>query len=150
MNDRFEAKINRIPGGCHIWQAAKNSMGYGHFNVGNRKYKLAHRISYELANGPIPEGKIILHDCDTPACVNPQHLTLGTHANNSHDMAKRGRARGGPMRRLSSSNERLISPEDIPLIRLSKLTCAEEGRRRGVSDVTISNIRNRKTWRGIP
>lgn len=81
---------------CWVWKAGKNN-GYGQIS-GNYKGKyrsaLAHRFSYELHYGPIPKGLLVRHKCDNPACVNPRHLIVGTHADNTRDTVERGRARG--------------------------------------------------------
>jgi hypothetical protein len=89
--EKFEKKIELIPfTDCHIWNGTCDAAGYGVFTVqGKRKY--AHRISYELHKGEIPMGMIICHSCDVPSCVNPKHLTAGTHKENMRDMCKKGR-----------------------------------------------------------
>lgn len=150
MIERFKNKIDRENNsGCHVWTACKNNKGYGKFSIGSGKWILAHRVSYEISNGPIPYGMLVLHVCDNPACVNPEHLFLGTTEDNGRDMAKKGRARGGPARSGTMSNARLIKPSDVAEIRESKLTASEEARKRGVSNVTIYNIRKKKTWRDV-
>lgn len=68
-----------------------NNKGYGRINI-NDEICLTHRVSYELAGNVIPEGKHVLHKCDTPACVRPDHLFLGTHKENMRDMHLKGRA----------------------------------------------------------
>lgn len=92
--ERFHKKyvINKITG-CWEWCASKNSFGYGKFRV-NKKLVYAHRFSYELYNGlKIPIGLIILHKCDNPKCVNPEHLSMGTHTDNAIDRAKKLKAK---------------------------------------------------------
>lgn len=92
--ERFEEKIERIPGvDCWIWVGARNTSGYGNFWDG-RGFNLAHRFSYRENNGQIPDGMNVLHRCDTPFCVRPSHLFLGTQMENIHDMHRKGRAGG--------------------------------------------------------
>jgi HNH endonuclease len=99
--ERFWAKVNKGDGtGCWLWTGANNGRGYGQFG---RPPTYAHRISYEFYYGPIPQGLCVLHRCDNPPCVRPDHLWLGTKAQNSDDMARKGRAprSGGPGAKLS-------------------------------------------------
>lgn len=97
LERRFWSKVDKSAGdsGCWLWMAARNARGYGCVgrDVG-RGYWLAHRVSWELANGPIPDGLFVLHRCDVPSCVNPHHLFVGTNADNMRDMALKGRGRG--------------------------------------------------------
>lgn len=90
---RFENKVNK-EGDCWLWTGTTYRRGYGHFRrkIGDKwvMYK-AHRYSYEYHNGQIPIGSIIRHTCDNPKCVNPSHLLVGTHKDNSQDMMSRGR-----------------------------------------------------------
>lgn len=76
---------------CLLWTGRKSKDGYGKIN---RKGKTlsAHRYSWTLVNGPIPEGLFVLHKCDVPTCINPDHLFLGTHQDNMDDMKNKGRA----------------------------------------------------------
>lgn len=82
----------RQPMDCWLWQGMKNHDGYGRMRHGNAR-TLTHRISYALVRGPIPEGMRVLHHCDVRDCVNPNHLFLGTQADNIRDMDAKGRRR---------------------------------------------------------
>lgn len=80
-------------GGCWIWQGCKNNKGYGMVSRRGRGFspQLAHRYMYEQHVGPIPDGMHLLHRCDTPACVNPTHMFIGTRSDNMRDMVAKGR-----------------------------------------------------------
>lgn len=101
MSERLEADTCPEPTtGCLLWCAATNEHGYGRImcgsrNVtGSRRMTLVHRIAWELEHGPIPAGLCVLHKCDTPACVNVDHLFLGTPADNVRDMMRKRRVGG--------------------------------------------------------
>lgn len=80
--------------GCVLFEGFVNPQGYGNVKV-RGVAKLTHRVTWEEVNGPIPEGAYVLHSCDTPACVNPDHLFLGNQYANMKDAAKKGRMRRG-------------------------------------------------------
>ncbi len=84
-----QIRLDQAPG-CHIWTGALNNMGYGQVRV-RGKTRLAHRVAYERAHGPLPAGLNALHSCDTPACVNAAHLHPGTHHENVIEKVERGR-----------------------------------------------------------
>jgi len=91
---RFWSKVDRS-GECWIWTASQDHGGYGKFGVGAAGWTRAHRVAHELFIAPIPVGTDVLHRCDNPPCVRPDHLYLGTPADNTHDaMAKRRLAVG--------------------------------------------------------
>lgn len=88
---RFIAKIEKTQS-CWLWTGPLSQSGYGRASRGTKKVR-AHRASYELFVGPIPEGMCVLHKCDIPRCVNPDHLFIGTHLDNMRDMESKGRAK---------------------------------------------------------
>lgn len=94
--ERFWAKVSRTDH-CWEWVGCKRR-GYGAINVGGRTHD-AHRLSYAMANGPIPQGLCVMHSCDNPGCVNPGHLRLGTLADNHADMVAKGRNRSGSVKK---------------------------------------------------
>jgi hypothetical protein len=87
--DRFWSKVEKSDE-CWKWTAGKHNAGYGVFWEKGRFYK-AHRWSWERERGPIPDGLNLLHKCDNPACVRPDHLFLGTQKDNVNDMVSKGR-----------------------------------------------------------
>lgn len=89
--DRFESNFIPEPmSGCWLWLNHTNETGHGSFRMDGKRPS-AHRASYELNVGPVPDGLCVRHRCDTPSCVNPDHLELGTWADNNADRSRRGR-----------------------------------------------------------
>lgn len=95
VEDRFWAKVDQ-DGECWLWTGS-NYRGYGRLRVGSRRdgtrrLELATHLAWTIANGPVPDGMWVLHRCDNPPCVRPDHLFVGTCADNVHDMIAKGRA----------------------------------------------------------
>ncbi len=135
---QFWSKVDvSVPANCWEWRAGKNDKGYGRYGEGK-----AHRHAYELVCGPIDEGKMVLHRCDNPACVNPHHLWLGDARDNALDMMAKGRHK--PMRGKLHGKCKLTD-EQVREIRESKLRGVELAADYGVAESTISYIRSFRT-----
>jgi hypothetical protein len=147
--ERFDEKYTKLgPNECWEWNAAKNHSGYGAFNTcRNNRVKVAHRVAWELSHGPIPEGLCVCHRCDNPSCVNPNHLFLGTKADNNADKVSKGRSnfgeRNGRSRLLEAQASRILARrrEGVP----SKQVAAEFG----VCRETVDNIASGRNWQHL-
>jgi len=99
VRERLERSFVPEPNtGCWLWALSSTSLGYGWIKINGRSVA-AHRVSYREFVGPIPDGLCVLHRCDTPACINPAHLFLGTVADNNRDAKDKGRWSFRPMPR---------------------------------------------------
>lgn len=129
------------PQGCWIWTGAPLSSGYGRFR-GQR----AHRYSWVLAYGPIPEGLNVCHSCDVKLCVRPSHLFLGTYADNHRDCEKKGRHAHG-----ETHGKARLTVKDVRLIRQNPTLRTQEAWANlfGVRQAAISKVILRRTWRGV-
>jgi len=126
---RFWPKVQKPndPDGCWLWTGARVRGGYGFFHDGERN-GVAHRWSYEEKYGPIPDGLLACHKCDVPACVNPDHIFLGTHADNERDKIRKARRR---VARSAPLYQRKLAPLDPTRCRLGHpITIDKNGRRR--------------------
>jgi len=136
---------------CWIWTGAKAGNGYGvtskHID-GIKRQVYAHRVSYELDNGPIPKGLYVLHSCDNPSCINPKHLYTGTQLDNMRDCLHKGRTAKGHYLPQSKLKEKDVV--NIRSIRENtNLTYRQIGLIFNVDAQSIWNIVNRKSWKHI-
>jgi hypothetical protein len=152
--EMFWRKVDKALDGCWLWQAGKNHYGYGWFRL-DGKMVYAHRYSWELANGPIPAGLEVCHHCDTPACVNPAHLFVGTHSDNMRDCVRKGRCAlsqaNAHQRHPSGENHyrAKLTETQVREIRISPLSGREMASIYGVSPATIWAILCGETWKGV-
>ena len=140
---RFWSKVEKTST-CWLWRGALTSAGYGSLRRDQRG-SYAHRAAYELTVEPIPNGFYVCHRCDTPACVRPDHLFLGTAKDNSQDCAAKIRGNGRPHTAVAR-----LTPEAVRRIRktyaeqtVSQRQLAEEF---GVAQMTISKVVRRVSW----
>ena len=142
----YENVICDIKTHCWNWTGSFTRGNYGQININGKKYR-AHRVVYQELCGPIPEDKpYVLHTCDNPKCCNPKHLYTGTQQNNMDDMIKRNRCNpphGG------KDGMSKLTKEQVIKIRASNETNTALAKHFGVSQPTISNIKNRKRWKHI-
>lgn len=146
---RFNVKVDRSrgPDGCHPWTAASNPGGYGLFVVSGRQVR-AHRFAWKMEHGPIPDGLVVRHDCDTPSCVNVRHLRLGTIEQNNHDAKDRNRHRVGARHAVAKLTEQDVA--NARRWRLEGLTYKTIADRLSVSYTAVHYAVNGTTWSDIP
>lgn len=143
--DQFNARWTPEPfSGCHLWIGSGTYHGYG-LLLGKR----AHRLSWELFRGPIPDGLLVCHKCDTRPCVNPEHLFLGTSKDNAHDKMRKGRWRRGDRPQGESSAQAKLKEIDALFILTSSESSRDLATRFQVCKETINNIKGRRTWRHL-
>ncbi|MGY4614787.1 DNA-binding CsgD family transcriptional regulator [Bradyrhizobium sp. USDA 4472] len=145
LKTRLLAKAHAASNGCWEWQARKDADGYGRIWVNSRvRSGAAHRVSYEVHCGAIPEGMHVLHRCDNRACINPDHLFLGTNFDNMADRNSKGRQRRG-----AGHGRAKLSEADVSAIRSSGASGVEIAARFGMSESQVSRIRKGSNWKCV-
>lgn len=132
--------------GCWLWLGAAHQDGYGCIYLSKAKVVPSHRMFYERHRGPIPSGLFVLHQCDTRLCCNPDHLFLGTQADNMADKVRKGRCQDQRGEKAPGS---VLTRSDVDKIRASSKSQREMAKEFGVSQSHISRIRSRDrdVWR---
>ena len=151
LSERFNQLVYVAPNGCWLWMGGHGKRGYPHFPL-NGKTVYAHRLSWEIHKGTIPDGLDVCHNCpdgDNPSCVNPDHLFLGTHADNMRDMCSKGRSRcwGEKARTAKLTEHQIVNIRSR--WKAGGITQQELAIEYGIRQVTISSIVNGRTWKHL-
>ena len=156
IRERFDAYVPSVPdeNGCLIWTGGTYRGGYGALALGGRTRtsRKAHRLAWEFANGPIPDGMFVCHRCDVPRCVNVEHLFLGTPADNNVDRDAKGRTRylAGEQR---GPNVTRLTAAAVLEIRAryggGGVSQSQLAGQYGVARTTIADVVCRRTWAHI-
>jgi len=159
----FWARVDRgtTPDGCWLWRGNRDMKGYGRLYVDCRAIR-AHRIAWTLTNGPIPDGLCVCHRCDNPPCVRPDHLFLGTSADNTRDASAKGRMATGERNcmsrpeivvkiRGSNNHNARLTEDQVRLIRsrIGRVGQRQLAREFGVSKGTIWWIASGRQWKHV-
>lgn len=151
--DRFWPKVEKSDG-CWIWTGCRCNRGYGQIGTGGKTaHTTAHRVSYELNKGPIPDGMHVLHSCDNPPCVRPDHLFLGTHTDNMRDMWAKQRGRCDGAGKVGSKNPRSVLTEEV-VAEIRRMATSGAKHKAiaeifGVTRQAISYVVRRETWKHV-
>ena len=149
MEERFWAKVDKS-GDCWMWLASTGTVGYGQFGVSIKgKYRMhqAHRVSWMISNGEIPNGLVIMHSCDVKTCVNPGHLRAATQADNVADMISKGRE--GHLNGDKHPNARLSESQVFEIYDNNIESHVVLGKKYGVCAKQISAIRLGEKWKDV-
>lgn len=144
---RFWSNVEKSETGCWLWTAGRRDGRYGQF-CKHRRGQPAHRVAYEIANGPVPVGMWVLHHCDNPPCVRPDHLFLGKHKDNMKDRHEKGRYAVG-----EAHHDAVLTEESVRAIRseyrTGSTTYLALGKKFGISKSVVGAVIRRDTWKHI-
>jgi len=151
--ERFHSKYVVSSSGCWLWQGHLDRKGRGNLRVGPRRV-IASRLSYEIHFDAIPDGLFVCHECDNPQCVNPDHLWLGTHRDNTDDMIAKGRHRmcGRKDVQGERNSKAKLTTQDVFSIRekfAAGRTQSDLAREYGVVFSCISSVVKGQSWRHL-
>jgi len=142
VEERFWERVDKTnrDDNCWVWLGSKDKDGYGHLMYKGRRWQGAHRVSWEMVNGEIPEGICICHECDHPWCVNPDHLFPGTSQDNTHDRMVKGRSAKGFCNGQYTHPEKRCRGEHHPRARYSWVEICEIRERFSAGGVTRGQL----------
>ena len=145
---KFWEKVRKTDG-CWIWTGSTSDYGHGEVRI-DKKLVRAHRVVWEWLIGPIPDGMCVLHSCDNPPCVNPDHLFVGTKKDNTQDMMQKGRNRYAPHRGEAHGNAVLMQSqvdEIRGLYATGRYTQVQIAAMYGTTQSHVSQITRRAQWK---
>jgi hypothetical protein len=160
LEERFWSRVDKAAGAdaCWLWNGHLNAYGYGTLGAGDSgrgdgrlRTMRAHRVSWEMANGPIPEGMHVCHTCDNRKCVNPAHLFLGTNADNVADKVAKGRGS-----RAAGSTNGFAKLTEAQVCEMRQdyarggVTYPQLASRYGINQATVGKIITGKQWTHLP
>ena len=146
--DRVKAQTVIKENGCHEFTGSKNEYGYGRIHQ-DKKLVFVHRAVYENKHGWIPKGMVVMHNCDNPSCINPEHLSLGYQSDNMKDMYNKGRGNN-----LAGSKHGMAKIQEADVVKIKQRlsdgdTCVSIAKDYGVSEGTIRNIKKGRNWKHV-
>lgn len=136
------------PDSCWGWRGVLDKDGYGRYGIDGRQggEKRAHRVAYALSKGPIPDGMVVRHSCDSRTCTNPKHLLIGTHADNVRDRVQRGRSYDAHGERNNAAKLTWSAVEEIRALTTAGVRHRDIADRFSVARSLVSRIANNKIW----
>lgn len=144
LEERFWKHVEKTAD-CWFWTAFKDSRGYGRINFEQTPI-LAHRVSWEIHNGPIPDGMSVLHHCDNPSCIRPDHLFLGNASDKMNECSKKGRTTRGERSKSSKLTEALVS-EIRTKYASGTISQSKLAKEYGVCQATINEVVRGFLWK---
>ena len=145
VRERFYENFKVDERGCWIWNGTIGTGGYGEMYANGRIVR-AHRLSLDLHQGPLSPSLCALHKCDVPPCVNPDHLSAGTHFDNMADMRAKGRQNYMKGERCGAAK---LTAAQVIEIRGSELSCRGAAKAYGISKSNVSKIRTKGSWKHV-
>ena len=141
--ERFMSHVAKAESGCWLWTAFKMPSGYGNFRTSDG-HRLAHRAAYRIFCGELVDGMDVMHSCDNPSCVNPEHLSLGSRTDNMRDAKSKGRNAKGEKHGRSK-----LSVDQVIAIRQMNGPQSAIAKQFDISQPTVSDIKTRRKWAHI-